>query len=944
MCPDPIELDALAQGSLGERDRARVIAHLDGCPGCRELVAELARMRSTPGAFASSSAALGRADTLLAARTPSSAPAPLAASIGRYRIERKLGSGGMGTVLEAYDPELARAVAIKVLHPDPGGDVEMLRALLLREAQAMARLNHPNVVAVFDVGTTENQIFIAMELVIGTTLADWLKAKRSRTEIVDAFVQAGRGLVAAHEAGLVHRDFKPANVLVGADGRVRVSDFGLARNPARPRAPSPSAFETQAGGLIGTPSYMSPEQWRGQAADARSDQWSFALALFEALAGRHPFAAESLDALQAAVLERTRARSGRSSAALETRSREGAVAASERSLRLDRCAPRRSRHRNALARLPHGAVRRARRRRRTLRRRRDRLLAAHVHTGETADGVRQGRAQSRHVLERREEGGHWREAPAKSPALVTFDAYAKDWRAMRSEVCEAAARKEVSDDLRDRKNACLDRHLAAFDGALKVIEAGARDTGAVTGGLPLVADCADDARVESGIFLPSSADDRAKVERIEDDLEEARAFTNASRLAEAAPLVERAFDAAKALGFDPVVAEAAFRRASLLEDRSDYPGAERAYKEAFATARAARDDEVMRAASIALVRLVGTEEGRPADAEEWIQTARAEVKRADTDADGKARLLENEADVDMTAGRYQDAKSKLDDVLRMREATLAPNDTNLAVAHANVGAALEKLGRYDDALAEERKALDIVTAVAGDDAPITATYLRGVGEIEYRLGQYDDAKATFERTLTILGHFADTTSDASTTHEALGLVYRGLGDPAHAIDELRQSITLRESLVGPDHPFVAGELKNLADALEDAGRANEALDALARAESIMTKAHGEHAPEAAELRCDRADVLDNLGRHDDAITIYETALVDITKAYGDANPLAGRCSFNLGLAEKRKGDMPAAAKAYEVALHAFQVAYGDDARQTKRARAALEALRAREPK
>src|SRR5262249_48057288 len=150
------------------------------------------------------------------------------AVLGRYRLGRRLGAGGMGVVFAAYDPELDRRVAVKLLHPEQSGDLEAQRARLLREAQAMAKLSHPNLVAAFDVGGVADQLFLAMELVEGTTLTRWIaECPRTRAAIVGMFVQAGRGLAAAHAMGLVHRDFKPDNVLVGSDGRPRVTDFGL---------------------------------------------------------------------------------------------------------------------------------------------------------------------------------------------------------------------------------------------------------------------------------------------------------------------------------------------------------------------------------------------------------------------------------------------------------------------------------------------------------------------------------------------------------------------------------------------------------------------------------------------------------------------------------------------------------------------------------------------
>ncbi|MBL8743732.1 MAG: serine/threonine protein kinase, partial [Myxococcales bacterium] len=243
--------------------------------------------------------------TLAAPHTTAPSPA-VGQTIGRYRVIGRLGEGGMGAVLAAHDPELDRTVALKILHESAGDERGELRDRLAREARAMAKLAHPNVVAVYDVGAdpASGQLFVTMELVDGTTLRDWLRTPRSSRAILDVFMAAGTGLAAAHAAGLVHRDFKPENVLVGRDGRVRVGDFGLAR-PPRGAAASDAPLSptlTRTGAIIGTPAYMAPEQFLGEAADARSDQFAFAVALFEALRGERPFAGASLRELSENVV------------------------------------------------------------------------------------------------------------------------------------------------------------------------------------------------------------------------------------------------------------------------------------------------------------------------------------------------------------------------------------------------------------------------------------------------------------------------------------------------------------------------------------------------------------------------------------------------------------------------------------------------------------------
>ncbi|MCH9688115.1 MAG: protein kinase, partial [Deltaproteobacteria bacterium] len=230
------------------------------------------------------------------------------AKVGRYDILERVGSGGMGVVFRARDPELRREVAVKLLKAEraTGQAAVKRRKRLLREARAMAQLSHPNVIPVYDVGEYGNGLYVAMEYVVGANARQWLKSVRPPwRRTLGVFRAAGRGLAAAHNAGLVHRDFKPANVLVGDDGRVRVLDFGLARalvDEPEPdlevSGPIPDEPETGAhwsetltadGTILGTPVYMAPEQYAGKIADARSDQYSFCIALYEALFEQLPF-------------------------------------------------------------------------------------------------------------------------------------------------------------------------------------------------------------------------------------------------------------------------------------------------------------------------------------------------------------------------------------------------------------------------------------------------------------------------------------------------------------------------------------------------------------------------------------------------------------------------------------------------------------------------------
>jgi serine/threonine protein kinase len=226
--------------------------------------------------------------------------------IGRYRVDRRLGEGAMGLVFAARDTQLRRDVAIKILRGDlPEAASSDGGARLVREARALARLSHPNVVQIFDAGESDGRIYVAMELVEGETLAHWMREKHELAEIVDVFIQAARGLEAAHQGGLVHRDFKPGNVLVGKDGRVRVGDFGLVRrsHTKSPRSGKETTWDelTIPGTVMGTPAYMPPEQFVAGETDHRSDQFSFCVTLFEALFGERPFPGDSIEKVRKAI-------------------------------------------------------------------------------------------------------------------------------------------------------------------------------------------------------------------------------------------------------------------------------------------------------------------------------------------------------------------------------------------------------------------------------------------------------------------------------------------------------------------------------------------------------------------------------------------------------------------------------------------------------------------
>jgi serine/threonine protein kinase len=272
-CPSPDELLAFAAGELDAERLCAVENHIDSCTDCRAALSNCARGEVPP-------------------------------TFGRYRIDTVLGSGGMGIVYRAWDPQLARSVAIKVVRR--ASDDEKGRARLIREAQALARLSHPNVCHVYDVGTDDDEVWVAMELIDGISLREWAAVNRDHT--IDVLLGAARGIAAAHEAGLVHRDIKPENVLVTRDGRAIVTDFGLARgeDAIDPNASTLSndPHLTATGAIAGTPAYLAPEQLTGDPIDARVDQFAYAVMAWELLTGSKPFPiifALRIDAVRAGV-------------------------------------------------------------------------------------------------------------------------------------------------------------------------------------------------------------------------------------------------------------------------------------------------------------------------------------------------------------------------------------------------------------------------------------------------------------------------------------------------------------------------------------------------------------------------------------------------------------------------------------------------------------------
>jgi hypothetical protein len=655
---------------------------------------------------------------------------PSGTPVGRYVVLHRLGAGAMGVVYAARDPELNRGVALKLLRSelvDPDERAE-LRERLLREARAMAQLAHPNVVAVHDVGRFGERIFIAMELVEGQTLGRWLaRQARPAREIIASFVAAGQGLAAAHQAGLVHRDFKPENVLVGRDGRVRVTDFGLAREMTAAAVvghglgAGVASRLTMTGALMGTPFFMSPEQLMAGPVDARSDQFSFCVALWLALTGEHPFLSDGPGGLIAAVTQ------GRL-----RRPRHERVPRWLRPLVLRGLSVAPDARHPSLAALLHAI---ARGRKRTARR-----VAAAAACLVVAGGVayRQLHAPIAPCREVAPLGGVWDGAhaatvrrafaatgvpyagAAAAEVVRVLDGYAQAWAAMRSDACEAAlVRGDQSDALLQLSARCLDvrrDELRALVDRLQSADATVVERApAAVQTLGALGRCSDGPALLAPVRpRPTTLPALAALERELGAVAAARTLGHASEVRERARALAQA---AAALRYRPLEAAALALRGAVEADVGDDGAAEATLQEAVWAAQAGGDDELAARVWIDLIGVVGRQRGRAEAALALAPRVTALIERLGGGHDELAgalhvavgRLVRDRA-------RAAAAEDELRAGVTLLERRFGPDDLRVAAAVAALGEAREarQPGSGRDALA---RALSILRKIYGDAHP-----------------------------------------------------------------------------------------------------------------------------------------------------------------------------------------------------------------------------------
>jgi tetratricopeptide (TPR) repeat protein len=584
---------------------------------------------------------------------------------GRYCIRERLGQGGMGVVYEAWDEELRRTVALKVLQHGEGG-----RERLLREAQAMAKVSdHPNVVTVHDFGTHEGQVFLVMDRLYGGTLTQWLaKQRRSWREVVARFVEAGRGLQAAHRAGLVHRDFKPDNVMLDRDDRAQVTDFGLAQD-LQP-VPDPAEGEGAAGGprrvrqgkvLEGTLLYMAPELFTYEGrADAQSDQFAYCVAFYEALYGQLPFDDQST---QKFILDASDGRVRPPPPGRRVPRWLRRVVLRGLSARPEARYPSMEALLGDLDRLPRQA-----------RRRRLAGLVAVVVAAAAGLGYRAARpplcrgfaahlAGAWDEARRREVRAAFRRVPrpyveeALRGVEQVLDAYARGWVRMRTEACQATHERGVqSAALLDLRIQCLDRRLreaGALVGQLaQADEQGVQKAVEAAGGLVPLSGCADAAALQAVVPPPATEQARRQVGEVQAHLAQAEALRALGKYRPALEEAGRAARQAEGLKYAPLVAEALVLRGRLEERSGKAAEAEQTLFQAGVAAMAGEHRRAAAQAWTYLAYVQGYLLGSAAQGARWAEMAWARL--------GEERESEEWAGLHITQGLLAHREKRFD--------------------------------------------------------------------------------------------------------------------------------------------------------------------------------------------------------------------------------------------------------------------------------------------
>ena len=744
--------------------------------------------------------------------------------LGRFVIERTIGAGGMGTVFAARDPDLDRAVAIKVLHAGTGDRARQQR--LLQEARAIARIRHPNVVIVHEIGEHERRLFVVMELVEGPSLRDWLATGRTVEEKLAVLAGAARGLAHAHAHGITHRDFKPENLMIDVDGTAKVVDFGIADLDSELRD---GAFAqvavTQTGEAIGTPPYMAPEQLRGEAVAPTCDQFSWCITLFEALVGDRPERKPDLAAIAAGAepqpIEVPASLPARARAVLARGLSASAKDrfASMEALLVELEPPARKKWPLAIAGgLAVGAAITAS------------MFA--LRGGTAPDVCAAGGARIDAAWNQAVRGTLMVSLGAFSPRVLdSLDDRAQAWRRSYGAVCKAAA-----SPARSHRMSCLDDSLAsvrAFVDFWSARPAGIEPLRSI-GSVAALADPRACETVEPTAGAPprSPAEDALFAR-----LEQASVARSANAWDRSVDIAHAVADEAKTIHSDRVLAKARIISGDGLGFLLKMDDAERELREAVDAAARSKEDLLAAHAWGTLIVHIGVHERKPVEALSLATAARAAVSRlGGTNREVELRFHLDLGRVMYMADDFKGARAELEQAVAIADAPPRQPDKLVGEVHFELATSLMELGENDAAVTHLQRALEAQRSAYGPNHPAVAQTLQfiGVGQTDRgdhaaALTTFEEARASYEASIgTAHPLYAGLLGDIATAQMRLGR----LDD---ALANMQRETETMVTAYGPEHPITISSFEHqieLAEAFVAAKRAPDARTFLDRAKTL----------------------------------------------------------------------------------------------------------------
>jgi tetratricopeptide (TPR) repeat protein/predicted Ser/Thr protein kinase len=901
-CPSDDALAAFVGRSSTDRDG--ISTHIDECDSCRAIV--IAAVRA------------GVATPVTEVDGPvngaSRARFQIGAKIGRYDVRALIGGGGMGHVYECYDRELDRAVALKVLRPELRGSAAILAERLIRESRMMAKVTHPSVIAVHDIGREGDFVYIAMALIRGTTLGEFARGKPWR-DVLALYERAGEGLAAAHKAGIVHRDFKPDNVLIEIETeRVVVTDFGIARAASDGDAPTgtPRTGDIQlttTGAAIGTPAYMAPEQLAGKPADVRADVFAFSVSLWESLFGERPFPGTTVKAIEAAMQQPPVARGEVPKRIVRVLERGLAIDPAERwpempvMLRELAIASAGSRKlwiaAGAVGVVLAGAVAVV-------------VLSRPVASANPCEAALVKFADSYdpialHAL----VGG---DPDVATRTLGKASAIASAWHTTHGATCAA----ERSPPQQPAIAACLEARrleLAGFVDDTRADGPAFAIAQVKTIGDP--AGCAKGAPSLASPNVPEDATLRRQVTAVRNRMTEARVLGERNELAKAnfPKLV------ADSKIWPRVHAEALYLLGMAQAQAGESKLAQATYREAAAIAQQAHHDQIAADAWIELTAMATFDDGDATRGLEYLTYAEAALDRLGRPVELEAQLAYVKGTTLIEANRVGDAEASLRRAVELGETTLP--DT-LPQAIQGLGYLYERQGRYADAVAAYRRALAKLAALGQADSANDAVMRTRLALNLGLIGEGARGEIEARRALALAERlFAPDSPDRNTARETLAHVLHAIGKHDEALALARTTKDEVAKAQGDRSKHYADLMLLEGEILDGLGRFAEAEKAFDRACDILAFESGAESTPVAQCRVSQARSLAGLGNKADALAVVDHAVPVLFAAYGQAHPLLANALVTRGIIHAELGHRTLAVDDLEKAISILERATFD---------------------